>query len=403
MSRDQRQVWLGMLAAVFSVLIVFGGFALALAQSGAGSAALILPTSWQSATPVATALPGEPTFTPVPPSPTPPPITPTTCPPPAGWIGVEVGPDDTLDSLAAVYGTTAENLAAQNCVPTSSLLPGSILYVPPLPSPTAMFCPPPPGWQPVVVGAADTLYSLAGRYGTTAEMLATGNCLALGTALAPGSVIYAPQYRPPPPTVCVPPLGWVPYFVRSGDTLYSIGLAFHISAAQLQAANCLPSSYLEAGWMLYVPFVLTPTPFWPPTLTPPIWPPTITPPPFISPTFTFTPSATWTPPATFTATWTPQPATWTPTATASTLPPTFTATLTTAPSATATPSAAPSATPTPSSTPGPTATATLSPTPSWTPTEPRTPTFTVTNTAPPTFTFTPSPAPTLTPTSTPTP
>jgi LysM repeat protein len=81
--------------------------------------------------------------------------------------------------------------------------------------------------------------------------------------------------RPPatqPPTACSHPSGWIVYIVRSGDTLASIGAAYNVSVAQLQAANCMGSSTkIFTGQSLWVPNVPTVTtqPFNPtPTNTP---------------------------------------------------------------------------------------------------------------------------------------
>lgn len=47
--------------------------------------------------------------------------------------------------------------------------------------------------------------------------------------------------------------GWVPYAVRSGDTLFKIGLAVGRTIDELQAGNCLRTSALEVGQTLYLP------------------------------------------------------------------------------------------------------------------------------------------------------
>jgi hypothetical protein len=59
--------------------------------------------------------------------------TPMNCRIPSGWKPITIQPGDTLLSLAATYGTTATELRAGNCLATQTLLPGTLLYVPPLP------------------------------------------------------------------------------------------------------------------------------------------------------------------------------------------------------------------------------------------------------------------------------
>jgi LysM repeat protein len=65
------------------------------------------------------------------------------------------------------------------------------------------------------------------------------------------------------PTPCGPPFGWVRYTVRAGDTMFSLSLQFGVSVSTLQNANCLPNTNIQAGQILWVPFILptnTPTP-----------------------------------------------------------------------------------------------------------------------------------------------
>ncbi len=235
-----RQLAGSILLAFFSVLLVVGGISLALAESYVPAAT---PTASQTYTPffvfhtptstfplaVTASLP--PTLTETLPPP------PTSCPPPAGWIAVKVQPLDTLSSLALQYKTTPELLKQSNCLFSSDLTPGTLLYVPPVATPTRVACGPPPGW--------------------------------------------------------------VQYTVQSGNTLFSLSQAFGVSVSQLQQANCMPYSQtsIQAGQRIWVPNVATRTP----TLTPisiifptltwtasPLPSPTLT--PFPSPTWTFSPS-----------------------------------------------------------------------------------------------------------------
>jgi LysM repeat protein len=67
------------------------------------------------------------------------PITPTVTPTrtasacqiPTGWVGITVQPNDTLNSLATRYGTTADILSQKNCLTNTTLVPGSVIYIPP--------------------------------------------------------------------------------------------------------------------------------------------------------------------------------------------------------------------------------------------------------------------------------
>ncbi|GAB4504839.1 MAG: hypothetical protein Fur0043_18330 [Anaerolineales bacterium] len=262
------------LLAFISLLLVIGGLSLALAESYIPAAA----TATQTETPVlvfftpVNTLPvsaASASFTPTVTETLPPP--PTSCPPPGGWIPIKVQALDTLDSLAIQYKTPPDLLRQANCLFSSDLTPGTLLYVPPVPTPTRVPCGPPPGW--------------------------------------------------------------VLYTVQAGNTLFSLGQAFGVSVSQLQQANCMPYSQttINVGRQIWVPNVATRTP-------------TLTPISIIFPTLTWTVS----PLPTFTVTFTPSP-TWTP---SPTLPPSPTATFTsTNPPPTPPPTATPSITAFPTSTP----------------------------------------------------
>jgi LysM repeat protein len=68
---------------------------------------------------------------------------------------------------------------------------------------------------------------------------------------------------------CQTPLSWVPYVVQPGDTLYHLSVAYGVTTAQLQQANCMGSStFLKVGQTLFVPPVQPqPTIVLPPTYT----------------------------------------------------------------------------------------------------------------------------------------
>ncbi|RME07271.1 MAG: LysM peptidoglycan-binding domain-containing protein [Anaerolineae bacterium] len=297
------------LAALISLTILGGSLAAGLAEQGAAVALRIPPSNTPTATtppPLPTVPPGQPTYTPSStPSRTPSPTTaaqPTACPVPENWQPYTVQNGDTLPSLAARHNVSQEQIISANCLLSETLLPGSSLYLPPLPTATA-----------------------------TAALLPTVT-----------------------PIPCGPPAGWITYIVQAGDTLYRIGLAYGVTVGQLQQANCLgASTYIQAGQTLYVPNVPTRTPLLTATATPTE---TATPTVTASPSATASPGVTLSPTSTSTATAT---ATSTATATAS---PTAAATSTSTNTPTASATSSPTATDTPTASPTATATATTAPT-----------------------------------------
>ena len=238
---NARQVWFGFLAALISSAIILGSISLSLVESGSALALIATDTSTSSPSPtipVETVPAGFPTFTPTSThtptatSTTPPP---KNCPPPAGWGQIEYQMDETWESLAQKYGVTVEELLKSNCFDVNVLpIPGSVINVPLLPSPTA-------------------------------------------TTMPTNTPTRLPTKTSIP---CGPPPGWVRYTVRPGDNLYRLSQSLGVSVPQLQLANCLGSSItIRAGQSLFVPFLpVIPTnpPTWtsvPPTSIPPTLPP----------------------------------------------------------------------------------------------------------------------------------
>jgi len=282
----------------------------------------------------------------------------------------------TLTSAPWVTASPSPSLPATGTAVSPALTPS--------PSPTSSMpliptCPQPPGWFVYTVRQGDTLTSLAYQAGITALALKDANCLSV-LAVQPGQQVYLPPafYASPTPWACGPPLGWVVYIVRPGDTLYSLSLRFGVGIDAIRRANCLPDYTIRVGGALYLPPL-------PPAPTQVV--PTSTPTPQSTPPSTGTPVST--PTSTYVPTSTPTPAlTQLPTATASPVPTGY-PTPTPTPILTGTVVHTPTYTPTPTDTPAPTATSTLTPTP--------------TPTALPTSTYTPTSTPTMRPTSTYTP
>lgn len=192
--RDPKQILTSLLTALVGLALVLGGILLSLAE---GQRPISLPSPLPPTAilplPLPT-LPSNPTI-PLPPPTQPPtlPPSPVSCPPPTGWIPLTVQPGQTLASLAEAYRLSIQDLKQANCLLSDSLLPGVVLYVPPIPTTTPIPCGPPLGWIPYVVQKGDTLYSLAKYYGVTVAQLQQANCLGASTLIVAGQVIYVPN------------------------------------------------------------------------------------------------------------------------------------------------------------------------------------------------------------------
>ncbi|MBM3124069.1 MAG: LysM peptidoglycan-binding domain-containing protein [Chloroflexi bacterium] len=188
--------------------------------------------------------------------------------------------------------------------PTPSSTPGeSLPSFTPSPSSTSR-CPVLPGWGSISVQATDTLDSIAARYRITPDELRRANCL-FSTSLIPGSTIFVPPIVTTTSSVCIQGnTGWVKnYTVKPGDNLFRIAINHYTTLEMMRKVNCRTSDTIYSGDVLWVPNVSatrTTAPISSPgnTTTPyPTDPLTETPLPFTA-TFIPTPTNTSTPSAT---------------------------------------------------------------------------------------------------------
>jgi len=183
---------------------------------------------------------------------------------------------DTLYSIARSHGTTVQAIAQANGISNTSFIRvGQVLCIPSGPAP------PPPSGGYYTVQRGDTLYSIARRYGTTAQAIAQANQIYNPSLIHAGQVLYIPGWAPPPPP---PPSGDVYYTVQPGDNLFRIALRYGTSVWAIVVANNISNpSLIYRGQVLlipgpgHVPPAPTPTPAGPtptPTPTPPLPTPT---------------------------------------------------------------------------------------------------------------------------------
>ncbi len=208
-----RQIGAGILLGIISILLLLGGFSLAMAEGG------MLP---------AAAVPASPT--------------------PSSAVSIVVTIFPTLPLPISATPVTTDTPAA-NLTATVSLTP----------PPTLTICQPPTGWVLIIVQSNDTLAGLSQVYRTSVDLLRTKNCL-LNDQLVPGSILYVPPLPTSTIVACGAPANWGSYTVVPGDTLYRISILYRVTVQQLMQANCLQTSNINAGQVLRVPRVPTSTP-----------------------------------------------------------------------------------------------------------------------------------------------
>ena len=233
------------------------------------------PTDTPTDTPTATATPTyTPTFTPTP--------TPTATP-----ITYQVLPGDTLEVIAARYGTTVDLLAQQNNIVNQHQIDvGQILVIPTAVPPTATPTPLPtatpvstatPIIDPVttstvtyVVEVGDTLGEIAAQFNTTVAAIAQLNGITNPSRIFPGQELRIPsadgtagEAEEPSPTATptqvptptpLPTSVPVTYTVRFGDTLFGIAAVYNVSVVELAQINGITNyDQLSVGQVLTIP------------------------------------------------------------------------------------------------------------------------------------------------------
>lgn len=211
--RSIGQLILGILAAAGSSLIILAAASLALVEGGAVITATAIPSPTMvepSPAPGETLLPTATRVVKLV-SATPTTQMPSACPAPEGWTLYVIQAGDTIESLAVQAKMPVEEFRKANCLSIISLIPNSVLFMPP-------------------AGVTQT-----------------------ATAPLPTPLPTLPATLTPVP--CGPPYGWVLYIVRPGDTIFRLSVALGISQDTLMRSNCMTSTQLLAGQTLFVPFI----------------------------------------------------------------------------------------------------------------------------------------------------
>jgi LysM repeat protein len=220
------------------------------------------PSTPATPRPTTPATPGGPT--PVPPT-----------PPPGNVCQHTVKPGETLNSIAAMYGTTVEAIMRANGLSNPNLIfAGQTLIIPncghggPATAVPPVYPPNPPPSQPpssgacftYIVRAGDTVSGIAARTGDTVMGIAKRNGLVNPNLIFAGQPLticpggsggYHPpcQPCPPPPHTCR-----AYYTVRPGDTLFRIAMTYGTTVYAIAAANGLANpNWILAGQTLCIP------------------------------------------------------------------------------------------------------------------------------------------------------
>lgn len=221
--QNLRQLGVGIIIAIVSVIFVVGGILLALAETLPSPSTptqipptlpLSFPTPTATISPVLSETPtAAQTVTS---SATNTLLVPTICTPPLGWIRISAVAGDTIYSIAQRYKTTAENLSAANCLLSADLPAGFALYVPPVPTVTVIPCGPPVGWVKThVVQPGDNLFRIALSYGVTYPQLQRANCMGSSTIIYAGQRLWVPNL---PTRTPIPGVTTIPDFPTSTNT-----------------------------------------------------------------------------------------------------------------------------------------------------------------------------------------
>jgi LysM repeat protein len=181
----------------------------------------------------------------------------------------EAAPTATDNMFASPKPLTATSTLPPSLVPTLGLespLPNITSTSTNTPTPPSS-CLPPAGWTQITIRISETLDSIAARYRTTKEQLRAANCLFTDNLIT-GSILYVPPVTTNAPAVCIPGrAGWVNnYIVQSGDSIFRIGYNHYTTSAAMMTANCRTSEIIHPGEILWVPNVATRTPI--PTIMP---------------------------------------------------------------------------------------------------------------------------------------
>jgi LysM repeat protein len=165
------------------------------------------------------------------------------------WLAVtETGQGITAPTaIAAITDEASPTAFVPTVAPSATPLPTQTNK--PLPSLTATLQATKPPTSTATVAASATV-------APTATAVASATATTVATLPPTATAITIANS----PTPCGPPIGWVQYTVAAGDTLFQLSLRYGVSQQQLQTANCLATTEIKTGQVLFVPFAASATP-----------------------------------------------------------------------------------------------------------------------------------------------
>jgi LysM repeat protein len=155
---------------------------------------------------------------------------------------------ETLYGIAAYCGTSVSALQLANPGLGGWVYAGQVLRLPGAVWDNGN------GYSTYIVASGDTLKSIAARYGTTMDVLASLNGIYNYNLIYAGQRLSVPNggYQPPVP----PPASGSVYYIQSGDTLRKLAYRWGTTVAAIQAANpqIANPSLIYVGQAVNIPY-----------------------------------------------------------------------------------------------------------------------------------------------------
>jgi peptidoglycan/xylan/chitin deacetylase (PgdA/CDA1 family) len=150
-----------------------------------------------------------------------------------------VKPGDTLYRIANLYGVTVSAIVeANNIVNPNLIYPNQVLIIPTTTPSTSTVT--------YTVQPGDTLYRIAGTYGTTVSAIVAANNIANPDLIYPGQVLVIPA--------TTTPTTQIRYVVVPGDTLYRIALRYDTTVSAIVLTNNIANpDLIYPGQVLIIP------------------------------------------------------------------------------------------------------------------------------------------------------